>query len=54
MGADEMREIADVLAVVLHATSPGVVASGPNQGKPSLVAVPPRRHRRSNRALQGR
>jgi glycine hydroxymethyltransferase len=37
MGADEMREIADVIAVVLHATSPGVVASGPNQGKPSLV-----------------
>jgi glycine hydroxymethyltransferase len=37
MGADEMREIADILAIVLHATSPGVVASGPNQGKPSLV-----------------
>jgi glycine hydroxymethyltransferase len=37
MGADEMREIADVVAIILHATSPGVVASGPNQGKPSLV-----------------
>ena len=37
MGADEMREIADILANVLHATSPGVIASGPNQGKPSLV-----------------
>jgi glycine hydroxymethyltransferase len=37
MGADEMREIADVLAAVLHGASAGVVASGPNQGKPSLV-----------------
>jgi glycine hydroxymethyltransferase len=37
MGADEMREIADVLAAVLHGTSAGVVASGPNKGKPSLV-----------------
>jgi len=37
MGTDELREIADILAIVLHATSPGVVASGPNQGKPSLV-----------------
>ena len=37
MGADEMREIADVLATVLSATSAGVVASGPNSGKPSLV-----------------
>jgi glycine hydroxymethyltransferase len=37
MGVDEMREIADVLASVLHATSAGVVASGPNRGKPSLV-----------------
>ena len=37
MGDDEMREIADVVAAVLHATSPGVVLSGPNQGKPSLV-----------------
>jgi glycine hydroxymethyltransferase len=37
MGPDEMREIADILALVLHATSPGVVASGPNRGKPSLV-----------------
>jgi glycine hydroxymethyltransferase len=37
MGADEMREIAEVLAAVLRGTSAGVVASGPNQGKPSLV-----------------
>ena len=37
MGAEEMREIADVLASVLRGASPGVVASGPNQGKPSLV-----------------
>jgi glycine hydroxymethyltransferase len=37
MGADEMREIGDLLATVLHATSQGVVASGPNTGKPSLV-----------------
>lgn len=37
MGADEMREIGDVLGIVLHATSAGVVASGPNRGKPSLV-----------------
>ena len=37
MGADEMHEIADILANVLHATSPGVIASGPNKGKPSLV-----------------
>ncbi len=37
MGADEMREVADVVATVLHATSAGVVPSGPNAGKPSLV-----------------
>jgi glycine hydroxymethyltransferase len=37
MGADEMREIAEVLVTVLHAMSPGVVAAGPNRGKPSLV-----------------
>jgi glycine hydroxymethyltransferase len=37
MGVDEMREIADVLASVLHGASAGVVASGPNRGKPSLV-----------------
>src|SRR5437660_6597411 len=37
MGADEMREIADVLASVLHGASAGVVASGPNKGRPSLV-----------------
>src|SRR5438132_2454923 len=37
MGADEMREIAEVLAAVLRSTSAGVVASGPNQGKSSLV-----------------
>jgi len=37
MGADEMREIAEVLAAVLRGTSAGSVASGPNQGRPSLV-----------------
>jgi glycine hydroxymethyltransferase len=37
MGADEMQEIGDTVAAVLHATSPGVVSSGPNKGKPSLV-----------------
>ncbi len=37
MGVDEMREIADVIAGVLHATSAGVIESGPNSGKPSLV-----------------
>jgi glycine hydroxymethyltransferase len=37
MGADEMREVASVLASVLHGASAGVVASGPNKGKPSLV-----------------
>ncbi len=37
MGADEMREIGDTISAILHATSPGVIASGPNQGKPSLV-----------------
>jgi glycine hydroxymethyltransferase len=37
MGPDEMREIGDIVAAVLHATSPGVIPSGPNQGKPSLV-----------------
>jgi glycine hydroxymethyltransferase len=37
MGPDEMREIAEIVAAVLRATSTGVVASGPNAGKPSLV-----------------
>ena len=37
MRADEMREIAQVLAAVLHGASAGVVASGPNKGNPSLV-----------------
>ena len=37
MGADEMREIGDVIASLLGATSGGVVASGPNRGKPSSV-----------------
>jgi glycine hydroxymethyltransferase len=32
-----MREIAEVIAAVLHATSAGVIESGPNAGKPSLV-----------------
>src|SRR5438445_7961710 len=37
MGAHEMREIGATLAAVLRATSPGVIASGANRGKPSLV-----------------
>jgi glycine hydroxymethyltransferase len=37
MKADEMREIAEGLAAVLQGASAGVVASGPNKGKPSLV-----------------
>ena len=37
MGADEMREVGDTISAILHATSPGVIASGRNQGKPSLV-----------------
>jgi glycine hydroxymethyltransferase len=37
MGADEMREIGDVIADVLQATGPGVIESGRNAGKPSLV-----------------
>ncbi|MGH9249368.1 MAG: glycine hydroxymethyltransferase, partial [Acidimicrobiales bacterium] len=37
MGNDDMREVADVIADVLHATSAGVVASGPNKGKSSRV-----------------
>src|SRR6476660_4721323 len=28
MGVDEMREIAEVIAAILHATEPGVVAAG--------------------------
>jgi glycine hydroxymethyltransferase len=37
MGRDEMVEIADLVASLLRATAAGTVASGPNQGKPSLV-----------------
>jgi glycine hydroxymethyltransferase len=37
MRGDEMREIAEVLADVLQGASAGVITSGPNQGKPSLV-----------------
>jgi glycine hydroxymethyltransferase len=37
MRAGEMREIADVIADVLHATAPGVIASGRNAGRPSQV-----------------
>ncbi|HZP31220.1 MAG TPA: glycine hydroxymethyltransferase [Acidimicrobiia bacterium] len=37
MGADEMREVGDVVAQLLGATEAGVVDTGPNQGKPSLV-----------------
>ena len=32
-----MREIAEVIADVLHATAPGVIASGRNAGRPSQV-----------------
>ena len=53
MGADEMREIGDVLAAVLHATSPGVIASGPNTGQAIARQVPSRRHHRPRRALEG-
>ena len=37
MGADEMREIGDTIAAVLGATTPDVITSGANRGKPSLV-----------------
>ena len=37
MGADEMREIGDTIAAVLRATTPDVITSGANRGKPSLV-----------------
>ncbi len=37
MGAAEMVEIAGIVGDVLKATTAGTVASGPNQGKPSLV-----------------
>jgi glycine hydroxymethyltransferase len=37
MGANEMEEIAEVVASVLRASSAGVVTSGPSKGKPSLV-----------------
>ena len=37
MGTDEMREIGDIIATILGATSAGGVTSGPNRGKPSLV-----------------
>jgi glycine hydroxymethyltransferase len=37
MGADEMREVGNIIASVLRATSPGTIASGANRGKPSLV-----------------
>ena len=37
MGAAEMQEIAAVLATVLENATAGVVAEGPNSGKPSLV-----------------
>src|SRR5262249_28988847 len=41
MRADEMREIAEVLSAVLHGASAGVIASGPNRGRPSLVHYRP-------------
>ena len=37
MRADEMREIADIIASVLQSTMRGTVADGPNKGKPSQV-----------------
>ncbi len=37
MRAGEMLEIAEVIADVLHATTPGVIASGRNAGRPSQV-----------------
>jgi glycine hydroxymethyltransferase len=37
MGTEEMREIAEVIVSVLRASSSGVVESGPNRGRPSLV-----------------
>jgi glycine hydroxymethyltransferase len=37
MGADDMTEIAQIISDILHATSPGVITSGPNTGKPSVV-----------------
>ncbi len=37
MRADEMREVAGIIGNVLRATSRGVVAHGPNAGKPSQV-----------------
>jgi len=37
MGAAEMSEIGEIVASVLRATSPGVIDSGANRGKPSLV-----------------
>ena len=35
MGPDEMKEIASIFKAVLSHTKPGVIASGPNEGKPS-------------------
>jgi glycine hydroxymethyltransferase len=37
MGVDEMREIGDTIATVLRATTPDVISSGANAGRPSLV-----------------
>jgi glycine hydroxymethyltransferase len=37
MRVAEMHEVSDVIADVLQATAPGVIASGRNAGKPSLV-----------------
>ena len=37
MGAAEMREIAEVIHMVLSATSPGTIGSGPNAGQRSRV-----------------
>jgi glycine hydroxymethyltransferase len=37
MGTDEMREIGDTVATVLRGTTPDVITSGANRGRPSLV-----------------
>ena len=37
MGRDEMSEIAEVIAAVLRATRPGLIASGANTGKASKI-----------------
>lgn len=38
MGEEEMKEIAAIVKLVISHTQPGVVAQGPNAGKPSKIA----------------